>query len=136
MDTSIEVNVDAITFHSDALDRDLRIDFYLPQNHAPLSLLLINDGQDLVAMEFERILNKLYQEQSIHPLLCVGIHCGDDRRNEYGMIGSPDYKGRGAKAGLYQQFVREELLPLIFDKFRHYEFIEHAYAGFSLGGLS
>ncbi len=80
-------------------------------NH--LSLLLINDGQDLPVMPFTHILDNLYASNSIDPIFCVGIHCGTDRKNEYGTAGKLHYKGLGAKAAPYTQFVMQELLPFI-----------------------
>ncbi len=126
--------------HSHFLKRDVLIDFYLPPaKQVPaeqLSLLLINDGQDLVAMQFQEILQKLYDQNEISPLLCVGLHCSADRKNEYGTAKHLDYKGRGAKAALYNRFVFEEVMPFI-RKTNHVKtFKEKSYAGFSLGGLS
>ena len=121
------------------LRRDVIIDCYLPPNVRDadsVSLLLINDGQDLVAMQFEKILHKLYQQKTITPLLCVGLHCGADRRNEYATAKITDYKGRGSKAALYTRFVFEELLPFIRKTYAVFSFKEKSYAGFSLGGLS
>ncbi len=121
------------------LKRDVIIDFYLPLNDVTLtdiSLLLINDGQDLVTMNFDKILENLYQQNAIAPLLCVGIHCGADRKNEYATAKIIDYKGRGTKAALYTQFVLEELLPFIRKTYIVFTFKEKSYAGFSLGGLS
>ena len=120
------------------LGREVLIDFYLPTNiHATnLSLLLINDGQDLVKMKFEHILEELYSSDKIKPLLCVGIHCGPDRRNEYGTAAFRDYKGRGIKAAAYAQFIFEELIPFIRETCGIHNFIEKSFCGFSLGGLS
>ncbi|MES1225636.1 MAG: alpha/beta hydrolase-fold protein, partial [Bacteroidota bacterium] len=121
------------------LKRDVKIDFYLPMNvtePAQMSLLLINDGQDLVTMQFEQILEKLYEQAAISPLLCVGIHCSEDRKNEYGTAKILDYKGRGAKASLYTQFIFEELMPFISKTYLVDSFKERSFAGFSLGGLS
>jgi hypothetical protein len=120
------------------LSRDVKIDFYFPpetSQSANLSLLLINDGQDLVTMHFEGILGHLYKTHSIHDLFCVGIHCARDRKNEYGTAKVLDYKGRGAKAGLYNRFVLEELIPFIRKTLFIYSFREKCFAGFSLGGL-
>src|SRR5687768_14711896 len=94
--------------------REVKVDLYLPANVShpkDVSLLLINDGQDLHKMEFENILEELYKEDKIKPLLCVGIHCGNDRRNEYATAKILDYKGRGVKAAAYQNFILKELLP-------------------------
>ena len=53
--------LETLSFPSDELGRNLRIDFYLPQERPdsirkPIDVLLINDGQDLQAMHFENIL--------------------------------------------------------------------------------
>ena len=125
--------------YSKFLQRDVKIDCYLPNSidrHAQVSLLLVNDGQDLVSMEFEKILQNLYDRNEITPLLCVGLHCSADRKNEYGTAKMLDYKGRGAKAALYNRFVIEEVLPFIRKQYKIISFKEKSYAGFSLGGLS
>jgi enterochelin esterase-like enzyme len=121
------------------LARDVKVDCYLPQQVAQsenMSLLLINDGQDLVTMNFEEILETLYESESLTPLLCVGIHCSADRKNEYGTAKILDYKGRGAKAALYTSFIFDELLPFIRKTYLVKSFKEKSFAGFSLGGLS
>jgi len=121
------------------LGREVIVDFYLPANtkeSGNLSLLLINDGQDLVSMNFEEILEDLYEKNDINDLLCVGIHCSKDRKNEYGTAKILDYKGRGARAALYNHFVFEELLPFIRKVLFINSFKEKSFAGFSLGGLS
>jgi enterochelin esterase-like enzyme len=101
-----------------------------------ISLLLINDGQDLPKMPFRKILDGLWGEESIRPLLCVGIHCGKDRKMEYGTAGIPDYMGRGARAEAYTKFVFRELLPFIREATGAHHFHDKSFAGFSLGGLS
>jgi enterochelin esterase-like enzyme len=95
------------------LKRTVLVDFYLPKNiEKPneLSLLLINDGQDLVKMNFLEMINELQTAEKIQPLLCVGIHAGKERRMEYGTARILDYEGRGAKAAAYNQFVLEEII--------------------------
>ena len=121
------------------LKRDVIVDCYLPTNvedPADISLLLINDGQDLVSMQFENILENLHLNKAITPLLCVGIHCSNDRKNEYATANILDYKGRGTNAAAFTKFVFEELLPFIHTTYLIASFKEKAYAGFSLGGLS
>ncbi len=120
------------------LDRDVKVDFYFPPkkvNPSNVSLLLINDGQDLVTMNFEEILADLYDTHCINHLFCVGIHCSKDRKNEYGTANFLDYKGRGAKAALYNRFILEELMPFIRKSLAVHSFREKCMAGFSLGGL-
>lgn len=124
---------------SEFLERDVLVDSYLPTNiekPEQMSLLLINDGQDLPKMPFDEILNDLIDGGEIAPLVCIGIHCGPERKMEYGIASQADFKGRGAKANLYTKFVFEELLPLIRKKYYVHSFKEKSYAGFSLGALS
>ncbi|HEY6976763.1 MAG TPA: alpha/beta hydrolase-fold protein [Chitinophagaceae bacterium] len=131
--------VEQIAIESTFLKRTVRADVYLPVNvpdPGNLSLLLINDGQDLPRMPFEEILDTLITENIIEPLVCVGIHCGPERKMEYGIAGQKDYKGRGARALQYTKFVLEELLPLIHKTYAVESFKEKSFAGFSLGGLS
>jgi enterochelin esterase-like enzyme len=133
------VVVDNHVIFSKHLNRDVIIDFYLPTNVADpeeMSLLLINDGQDLPKMPFKTILNDLYVADKIYPLLCVGIHCSNDRKNEYAIASTLDYKGRGTKAHAYHTFIFDELLPFIRDTCMVSSFKEKCFCGFSLGALS
>ena len=64
---------------SESLQREVKISFFMPaacQPGDPLSLLLINDGQDMEKMHFSSILDKLYTASSIEPLLFAAIHAG------------------------------------------------------------
>ena len=127
------------TLHSEYLERNVIFDVYLPVNFMQpehISLLLVNDGQDLVKMPFDEILDSLISGEEIEPLVCIGIHCGPDRKMEYGTAYSADYKGRGAKAGLYTKFIFEELLPHIRKVYNTPSFKHKSFAGFSLGALS
>ncbi len=134
----IAINIETHILSSKFLEREVKVDCYLPAeitNLSFLSLLLINDGQDLRTMQFESILGELLDEHLIEPLFCVGIHCSADRKNEYGTAKLLDYKGRGAKAGLYNRFILEELLPYLRKTYQIISFKQKAFAGFSLGGL-
>ena len=120
------------------LGREVKVDFYLPKNVADISqmsLLLINDGQNMKEMGFAGILENLYAEKAISALLCLAIHAGPYRTMEYGVASQKDYLGRGAKAGFYTSFVLRELLPFIRDSYKISSFKERAIAGFSLGAL-
>jgi enterochelin esterase-like enzyme len=126
------------TLHSQFLGREVKIDFFLPKDigdPASVSLLLINDGQNMNELGLETILEDLYTKGLLTPLLIVAIHAGIARKIEYGTAIQADYLGRGAKAGLYTQFIRNELLTMVREKFSHLQFTEKAFAGFSLGGL-
>ncbi len=131
------VKTDHAEIYSEHLERVVKIDFYLPagiQDFSDFSLLIINDGQDLVKMDFDMILGELQNE--IKPLVCAGIHCSANRRMEYGTISQNDFKGRGAKAKRYADFIFSEFLPFTEKKFHIKNFKEKSYAGFSLGALS
>jgi enterochelin esterase-like enzyme len=124
---------------SDALGREVTVDIYLPPSMdrpGLVSLLLINDGQDLETMSFINILDELAGAEKLRPLCCIGIHAGTDRKMEYGTAGIPDYMGRGAKAGEYSRFVLKELLPFIRRRTSSHHFRDKSICGFSLGGLS
>ncbi len=123
---------------SEYLQREVKVDFFLPKNviePSSMSLLLINDGQDMELLGLETILSNLYAQNAILPLLCVAIHANKDRKKEYGVAGQPDYLGRGGKAGLYTSFILEELIPYIKQTYSLDSFRDRAFAGFSLGGL-
>ena len=133
-----DIITDKYILSSTFLKRDVIVDCYFSEdyfNHPFISLLLVNDGQDLRTMEFEKILDTVYSSGKIEPVFCVGIHCSADRKNEYGTANILDYKGRGAKAALYTQFIMEELIPFIREKYAIISFKEKSFAGFSLGGL-
>ncbi len=133
------VKSEALSFLSPILDRIITATILWPPHPLPPgseNLLLINDGQDVLKMNLQKILDHLYAASEIKPLLCVAIHAGPDRKMEYGVAGMPDFKGRGAKADLYAQFIIGELIPNLNKLCRIHSFAEMAIAGFSLGGLS
>jgi len=126
------------TIRSSYLERKVIVDFFLPANvedPSSMHLLVINDGQNMGEMGFAEILTGLYVAGEIKPLLCVAVHAGEERKMEYGIAATPDYLGRGAKAGLYTSFILEELLPFIHTTYAVRSFAGKAIAGFSLGGL-
>ena len=124
-----------IEFSSLFLKRIITIDIYGQflvgsNNHA--DILVINDGQDLISMEFPAIL-KCYRPS--YPIIIVGLHAGEDRKQEYGVADYPDFMGRGAKASLYASFVMEELFPFLLKNKPALSIRKKYLAGFSLGGL-
>jgi enterochelin esterase family protein len=125
--------------YATTLRRYVTVDFYLPKNvsrPSELSLLLINDGQDLPKMPFDVLLNGLIESGQIAPLICVGIHAGKKRMMEYGTAQYPDFQDRGTLAGAYTRFILDKLLPHIHLEYGIDGFRKKAFAGFSLGGLS
>jgi enterochelin esterase-like enzyme len=133
------LKVEHHVFQSLFLQREVVVDTYCPAHIADpsmMSLLLINDGQDLSKMHFSSILEGLLETNQVAPLMCVGIHAGPDRKTEYGTAKMLDFAGRGAMAGAYHQFILEELLPYLHVHYRVEAFRSTGVAGFSLGGLT
>ena len=126
--------VENVYIPSKWLERDVIVDFYLPKNipdPGMLNLLLINDGQDLPKFHFDLMLDKLYTGNEIEPILCAAIHCGKDRKMEYGTVEPLDFKGRGSRARDHKKFVFEELLPYIRKNYMITNFKEKSYAIFA-----
>jgi enterochelin esterase-like enzyme len=133
------VRSETIELQSEHLGRSVRVDFFQPDNKdagPEMNLLLMNDGQDLIKINFGDTLKKVSIEKNLKPLLVAGIHCGPDRNQEYGMSVAPNCNGWGSKAASYELFVKEELLPFIRSRFHYLTFSEISFAGFSLGALS
>lgn len=129
-------------FPSAYLNRDVRVDVYLPPGHfsapavAGYPFLIFNDGQDLEAVRLLETLEDLWRMARLPHLIAVGIHAGD-RMQEYGTAHQPDYLNRGARADDYAQFIIRELLPTLRQRYHlSSEMTDAAIAGFSLGGLS
>jgi iron(III)-enterobactin esterase len=131
--------VETKLLYSASLRRYVTVDFYLPKNIADpsqLSLLLINDGQDLHQMNFGEMLNELLETNQVQPIVCAGIHANRNRKKEYGIAHTPDYANRGARAGVYKDFILENLIPFIHTNYCIEKFKMKGMAGFSLGGLT
>jgi len=138
-DTEMKIAAQEITITSAILNRDVTCTLLMPEEGAfaePLNLLLLNDGQELEALKLTDTLVNLYERNCIKPLLVVAIHAGEERLQEYGVAGKPDYKKRGDKAALYTQFIVTELLAFITEHTGIEHFESTAFAGFSLGGLT
>jgi enterochelin esterase-like enzyme len=137
--TKPAINLEQLEVYSEFLERSVQIDIYSPVYVDPTkmySLLLINDGQDLPKMPFDRILGDLMGSSQIEPLIAIGIYCGADRKMEYGTAYAADFGGRGARAGLYSKFIFYELLPFLRKHLSITSFKDKSFAGFSLGALS
>ncbi|MBC7893631.1 MAG: esterase family protein [Sphingobacteriaceae bacterium] len=126
---------------SQQLHRAVELTILLPPGYSAAAgrfpVLYLNDGQDMDRLGMTALLDSLYEKKSLPPLVVVGIHANQDRLNEYGTADQADYKGRGAKAGRYTQFVLSELMPFIEKSVRvDTGPAATVIAGFSLGGLS
>ena len=90
--------------------REVRV--YLPPGGVtPATPVLVAfDGQNMTGWRLDEALAGLAAKGLAVPLV-VAIPAGDDRLEEYGMAGTPDYAGRGRKAADFQRFVVEVVLP-------------------------
>ena len=139
METDLTITEKNITIKSDVLKRNVTCTLLIPEGKdiaEPLNLLLLNDGQEVSNLHLKDILEDLTERNIIRPVLVVAVHAGEERQQEYGTAGKPDFKKRGAKAALYSEFIKSELLPLITKYIGIEKFDVTAFAGFSLGGLS
>lgn len=129
-------------FYSESLQRTVHTDVYLPPGHFSdernsYPTLFLNDGQDMPAIGLADTLEKLYAKNKIPKIIAVAIHANENRMQEYGTAGRPDYKKRGRKAQAYAGFLLKELIPELQKRYRIAKTAgQTAIAGFSLGGLS
>ncbi|HEY4194055.1 MAG TPA: alpha/beta hydrolase-fold protein [Mucilaginibacter sp.] len=137
--TEMEIAEQEITINSELLKREVTLTLLMPENYEqsqPLNLLLLNDGQEIENLKLKETLESLYNTHRIKPVLVVAIRASEERLQEYGAAGKPDFKQRGSKAAVYTKFITTELLPFIKKETGINEFDATAFAGFSLGGLS
>lgn len=130
-----------LDYPSKTLKRSVRVDMILPADYhqnalLQYPLLVLNDGQDVAALNLLSTLEKLYVTKTIRPVIIAAIHAGN-RMQEYGTAGQADYKKRGNKAAAYTNFILTELIPELEKRYRlSANKSDRVIAGFSLGGLS
>ncbi len=105
-------------------------------NSQECSVLFLNDGQEIKSLGLKSILEELYIQEGLKNLISIALFAGE-RIEEYGVAGVLDFKGRGARAEPYHQFLIQEIFPLVKSYFgiKFYPEIT-AFVGFSLGGLA
>lgn len=131
------VSAQRVEFPSKELNRTVILDLYLPNKvDRNTALILLNDGQDLTNMGFEKVLEKLGTMNKPLPFIAVGIHTNENRMQEYGTASRPDYAGRGKRASAYSHFIVKELIPYLQTTVLKKNQQQFYMAGWSLGGLS
>ena len=132
-----------LRLYSHYLKREVGFDVFLPPAYdsgtksQKYPLLLLNDGQENEAVGLLNTLNELQRGGRTREIIAVGVHASVERLQEYGVAAQPDYKGRGAKAGAYTNFLLKELLPFLSENYRIDLYSgNNVIAGYSLGGLS
>lgn len=125
--------------YSHYLDKQISVHFIqsnLKFNNNECSLILMNDGQDLEQLDVLNTLNEFHQQYVLKPILLVAICTNEDRTKDYGTAYSADFAGRGNRAGLYNKFIMDELIPFIKKETNIDNFLEKSFIGWSLGALS
>jgi len=126
---------------SHKLNNERYLDVFLPPDYdyseQAYPVLYVNDGQDAQALKIKNTLETLYMRNKMERIIVVAVPTNHDRLNEYGTAGQPDYKGRGARAAEYTDFLLYEVMPYVNAKYRVLEGPENTVIlGASLGGLS
>jgi enterochelin esterase-like enzyme len=129
-----------LTIRTGLLKREVTVELILPagceNTHIKYPLLILNDGQDNEAVDLLKTLERLAQKGFMRDIIVAGVHAGD-RLQEYGVSSKPDYQKRGSRARQYTRFVIEELMPYLIDRYPVSQLaVDHAIAGYSMGGLS
>ena len=101
----------------------------MPDNKEEMNLLLLNNGQDINALDAKEIIDSLYKKKLIQPLTLVGI---EGKEGDYGLSGT-DTKQAAYK---YNDFIRSELYPFIKKKMVIRSFKSIAVAGCARAGTS
>jgi enterochelin esterase family protein len=133
------VTEEILTIESVFLEREVTCTLLVTDGFDDLdniNLLLLNDGQELENLQLKTTLEELYNNQHIPPMLVAAVHANEERLQEYGVAGIPDFKGRGSKAVVYTSFIIQELLPKLQELIGLKTLNTIAFAGCSLGGLS
>lgn len=107
----------------------------MPDDKKEMNLLLLNDGQDVEKWRVKEIIDSLYKNKLIEPLLIVAIHAGN-RMQDYGVAGFPDFQNNGNRADKYEAFIINELYDFVKKNAGVRKFKSIVIAGCSLGGLS
>ena len=128
---------DILPWNSTHLKRQVYMEIFRPSNIYSIHkypVLILNDGQDSEALQIKYTVEKLWQRKEVEPAIIVAIHAGD-RMQEYGVSAETDFSGRGGKAGMYSDFIVQELFPYLKSHFP-LDVDNVCIAGFSLGALS
>lgn len=132
------VELHKLKLRSIHLNRKVKVDLFLPsETDVYRSTLLLNDGQDMEQLGLVKTFTVLLSTVEIQNIGIVAIHANEDRMQDYGISGSPDFKNRGRRAGKYSDFIIKELIPFLQKEYGLMkEGRSNAFAGFSMGGLS
>ena len=132
------LNLHKLKLRSFHLDRKVKVDIFLPSETSHYkSTLILNDGQDMEQLGLVKSFSLLLSRVDIPNIGIVAIHANENRMQEYGVAGLPDFKKRGKRAEKHRDFIVKELTPFLQKEYGLMkEGQANVYAGFSMGGLS
>lgn len=132
------LNRHRLKLRSHFLDREVKVELFLPsESKIYRATLVLNDGQDMKQLGLVKTVTVLLSKVEIPNIGIVAIHANENRMQEYGVAGHPDFKKRGSKAEKYAEFVTKELTPFLQKEYGLMnEDHPNVFAGFSMGGLS
>lgn len=136
---NVRIQIGKIT--SNYLGREVTYRWVAPLNYetsgVDYPVLLMNDGQDFKKMRLRETISTALTSKNTKPFIYVGIETNERRMQEYGVAAAADYRGRGAQAKEYSQFIIKEFLPFLKEKFPlSQNAADWVFCGMSLGGLS
>lgn len=134
--------VETISFHSKALDKNMKVDIYLPPGYSTSKqypVLFFFHGKDsnadtaFTSLHINSDANTLIQSGKLNPLIIISPEID----NSYGLnSASHTYSQDGYSYGEYYTYITKELIPFIES---HYPISskrsEHYIGGFSMGGF-
>lgn len=132
------LNRHKLRLRSQNLDRKVKVEVYLPSETTKYrGTLLLNDGQDREQLHLVKSFTTLLSKVEVPNVGIVTIYADENRMQEYGVAGHPDFKNRGKWADRYSAFIVQELTPFLQAEYGlmnpdH----KNVFAGFSMGGLS
>lgn len=100
-----------------------------PTDKSDMQLIVFNDGQEFERLRMQDIVDSLYREKLLAPVVVVGVYAAN-RLSEYGVA------GEAGKADHYDSFFNNELYPFVKKRAGVRKFREVAVAGFGAGGIS
>lgn len=132
------LNLHRLKVRSYHLDRKVKVNLYLPsETDVYRSTLLLNDGQDMGQLGLVKTFTSMLSKVEIPNIGIVAVHANENRMQEYGVAGLPDFRKRGRRAERYSYFITNELTPFLQKNYGLMkEEHQNVFAGFSMGGLS
>ncbi|WP_255702854.1 alpha/beta hydrolase-fold protein [Antarcticibacterium sp. 1MA-6-2] len=108
------MNRHKLWLRSQHLGRIVKVEVYLPSETSKYrGTLILNDGQDRDQLHLVKHFSILLSKVEIPNIGIVTVYADENRMQEYGVAGHPDFKKRGKVADKYSNFIVQELTPFL-----------------------